>query len=189
MSSTDESIRLATVSDVAEIERLVRRAYQPFVEPIGQEPAPMLDDYGSLVDREVVHVIRGADGLDGVIVMWANTDHLYIDNMAVDPTRQGFGAGVRLLRHAELIAAIAGHREIRLYTNEAMVKNLAFYERRGYVETHRSVDEGYRRVHFRKVLPSFRCRRVGSHDAHGTRALREYREQGLGSMVWCLRVS
>jgi ribosomal protein S18 acetylase RimI-like enzyme len=154
MSSTDESIRLATVSDVAEIERLVRRAYEPFVESIGKEPAPMIGDYGSLVEREVVHVIRGADGLDGVIVMWANTDHFYIDNVAVDPTRQRSGVGVRLLRHAEHIATIAGHTEIRLYTNEAMVKNLAFYERLGYVETHRSVDQGYRRVHFRKRLPS-----------------------------------
>jgi GNAT superfamily N-acetyltransferase len=154
MSSVGEVIRLATVSDIAEIERLVRRAYQPFVEAIGQEPAPMLDDYGSLVARQVVYVIYGADELDGVIVMWANTAHFYIDNVAVDPTRQGFGVGVRLLRHAEHIAAIAGHREIRLYTNEAMVKNVAFYERRGYVETHRSIDAGYRRVHFRKMLPS-----------------------------------
>ena len=99
MSSTPEVIRLATLSDVAAIELLVERAYQPLVEPIGQKPRPMLDDY------------------------------------------------------ADRTAAATGHREIRLYTNELMVKNLAFYPRRGYVETHRSAEAGFLRVHFRKLLP------------------------------------
>ena len=42
--------------------------------------------------------------------------------------------------------------EVRLYTNEAMAENLAYYLRHGYVETHRTKHDGFRRVFFRKSL-------------------------------------
>jgi ribosomal protein S18 acetylase RimI-like enzyme len=41
---------------------------------------------------------------------------------------------------------------VRLYTNEVMVENLAFYQRLGFVEVERRMDEGYRRVFLRKSL-------------------------------------
>ena len=153
MSSTPEVIRLANVSDVEAIESLVERAYRPWVEPIGQTPRPMLADYRSLVTREVVHVFLAGGRLVGVIVMWPQDDHFYVDNVAVDPSSQGVGLGIRLLDYADRSAAAAGYREIRLCTNELMVKNLSYYPRRGYVETHRSAEPGFRRVHFRKLLP------------------------------------
>lgn len=34
----------------------------------------------------------------------------------------------------------------------AMAGNLAYYPRRGYVETHRAVHDGFRRVFFRKAV-------------------------------------
>jgi len=46
--------------------------------------------------------------------------------------------------------------EIRLYTNEAMTENVAYYARHGYVETHRAEQDGFRRVFFRKpVAPAY----------------------------------
>jgi hypothetical protein len=41
---------------------------------------------------------------------------------------------------------------VTLYTNEAMVENLRLYRRLGFVETDRRVEDGYRRVFFRKSL-------------------------------------
>lgn len=41
---------------------------------------------------------------------------------------------------------------MRLYTNIAKPENLGYYERRGLVETHRSSDSGYERVHFSKSI-------------------------------------
>jgi hypothetical protein len=35
-----------------------------------------------------------------------------------------------------------------------MTENLAYYARHGYVETHRAVDDGFRRGYFRKSLSS-----------------------------------
>ncbi len=45
-----------------------------------------------------------------------------------------------------------GLPEVSLYTNEAMVENLRLYPRLGFVETGRRVEDGYRRVFFRKSL-------------------------------------
>ena len=42
---------------------------------------------------------------------------------------------------------------VTLYTNEVMLENLAFYARHGYAETHRSEQDGFRRVFLRKPVP------------------------------------
>jgi GNAT superfamily N-acetyltransferase len=65
---------------------------------------------------------------------------------------QGRGIGSELLLLAEDEAKRRGHREIRLYTNEAMTENLDYYPRKGYVETHRGTQDGYRRVFFTKSI-------------------------------------
>ena len=49
-------------------------------------------------------------------------------------------------------APAAPAQEIRLYTNEAMTANLAYYPRHGYTETHRAHEDGFRRVFFAKQL-------------------------------------
>jgi GNAT superfamily N-acetyltransferase len=67
---------------------------------------------------------------------------------------QGRGIGGRLLALAEDHTRRHGLHEVRLYTNEAMTENLAYYPRRGYVESHRAEQDGFRRVFFRKrVIP------------------------------------
>lgn len=73
-----------------------------------------------------------------------------MDDVAVAPDPQGVGVGSRLLRLAEERAHARGLPEVRSYTNEAMVENLDYYHRRGYRETHRGTQDGYRRVFFTK---------------------------------------
>lgn len=77
---------------------------------------------------------------------------MLLDNVAVDPIRQGSGVGRKLLAFAEQAALKAGYRSIRLYTNEAMTENIALYARIGYVETHRGEEKGLRRVYMTKQL-------------------------------------
>lgn len=57
-----------------------------------------------------------------------------------------------MLDFADAQAREHGLAEVRLYTNEAMTENLAYYPRHGYVETRRATDHGYRRVFFTKQL-------------------------------------
>jgi ribosomal protein S18 acetylase RimI-like enzyme len=89
----------------------------------------------------------------GLIVAVVADDRLLIDNVAVEPAHQGQGVGRALLAHAEQIAARRGLSELRLYTNAAMLENLALYPRLGYREVERRRDEGFDRVFFTKPTP------------------------------------
>jgi hypothetical protein len=53
---------------------------------------------------------------------------------------------------AEREAARLGLPAVTLYTHELMTENLAFYARRGFTETHRGGQDGFRRVFLRKNL-------------------------------------
>ena len=66
------------------------------------------------------------------------------------PAHQGRGHGRAFLEHAAQLAREAGHDRLRLYTNEAMVENLALYPYLGWTETGRVREEGFRRVYFEK---------------------------------------
>jgi ribosomal protein S18 acetylase RimI-like enzyme len=89
-----------------------------------------------------------------MIVIVPHTDHVVVETVAVAPGAQGGGHGRRLLERAEHDAAELGVAEVRLSTNEAMTENLAYYPRRGYVETGRGLEDGYRRVFFSRTINS-----------------------------------
>jgi GNAT superfamily N-acetyltransferase len=137
---------------VPAITALVRAAYAVYVRRINREPAPMTDDHAIQVSNGWVHVAEDDGVMVGVLVVVPGTDHLLIDNVAVHPAAQGRGVGGLLLKTAETAARRLGVGELRLYTNEAMRENLAYYPRRGYRETHRGIESGFARVYFAKTL-------------------------------------
>ncbi len=149
-------LRRAQPADLPAIEACVEAAYGMYFERMDTPPAPMLDDYSDLLSQDAIHVAAGDDGLLGVIVMWAEADHYFIDNVAVTPAAQGRGIAGRLLERAGEEAALAGHAELRLYTNEAMTENLVYYPKQGFEETHRSSESGYHRVYFARPVDALR---------------------------------
>jgi ribosomal protein S18 acetylase RimI-like enzyme len=144
--------RLATSADVPTLSLITADAYAPVVDQIGRPPAPVTADYQDLVAKSEVWVAQDGDTVVGLLVVEVRDDHLLIENVAVAPAVQRRGVGSALLNLAEAQAARLGLREVRLYTNELMTQNLTFYPRRGYVEVARGVQDGYRRVFFRKML-------------------------------------
>ena len=62
-------IRPAQPEDHDAIVACVDAAYQGYVEDIGEKPAPMLDDYKSLIRAEAVTVAMDGDDVAGLIVM------------------------------------------------------------------------------------------------------------------------
>jgi ribosomal protein S18 acetylase RimI-like enzyme len=146
-------IERAQPADAAAVTACVHDAYANYVPRIGQEPAPMNADYGSLIARGVVYVLREPGGdVCGVLVMMPEQDALFIENVAVHPDHQGRGFGRCLLTFAEEHARAGGLRELRLYTHELMTENIAYYRRLGYDEIDRRLDHGFRRVFMKKVL-------------------------------------
>ena len=146
------SFRPAVVADVPALAEVARQAYSLYVERMGQEPAPMTADYDEVVARGEVWVAEEGRRILGMLVLSAERDHLLVENVAVVPEAQGKGVGHALMRLAEDRAAASGLAELRLYTNAAMTENLAYYPRRGYVETHRGEEGGFQRVFFRKRI-------------------------------------
>ena len=145
-------IRPANADEAAALSELSREAYGHYVDRMGKEPAPMTEDYASLVQAGGVWVAEHDGALVGLLVLTRRADHLLLDNVAVSPRARSMGIGARLLEFTEDHAREHGLPEIRLYTNEFMTENLAYYARRGYTETGRATDGGYRRVFFTKHL-------------------------------------
>jgi N-acetylglutamate synthase-like GNAT family acetyltransferase len=144
--------RKARGDEARAVTGVVRAAYIHYVAHIGRQPAPMVADYAALIEAGSVWVAELAGEVVGVLVLRTYPGHLLVENVAVSPASQRTGVGARLLDVAEQEAVAAGIGEIRLYTNEAMTENLAYYARRGYVETHRATENGFRRVFFRKAV-------------------------------------
>jgi ribosomal protein S18 acetylase RimI-like enzyme len=130
----------------------VNAAYAMYLDRMEKPPAPMLADYTGLVAHGEVYVLVSGVELAGLLALETLDQALFIENVAVDPALQGQGLGRRLMTFAEQQARQRGMRELRLYTNEVMVENLVFYQRLGFEEIERRMDEGYRRVFLRKSL-------------------------------------
>jgi ribosomal protein S18 acetylase RimI-like enzyme len=147
------SIRKGRPNDAVRIGAIARAAYSKYVLRIGREPAPMLADFASEIAADRVAVIETGGNVVGYMIAWREMDAFFIDNIAVDPARQGEGLGRRLIDHA---ASEARHHHlsvVRLYTNAAMTENLSMYAHMGFVETHRATEKGFHRVYMSWNLP------------------------------------
>jgi len=122
-----EMIRRATENDVARIIAIARAAYLKYVPRMGREPPPMLADFAAEVAAGHVVVIEIARAVGGYLISWPKMEAYFIDNIAVDPARQGLGLGRRLMEYAVREAKRHNLSAIQLYTNATMTENLAMY--------------------------------------------------------------
>jgi ribosomal protein S18 acetylase RimI-like enzyme len=147
------TIRLATPTDFAAIERCARDAYAKYVERIGREPAPMVADFAAQIDDGVVHVAVDADGsLMGFAVFYPQDSAMHLENIAAATAHQGKGIGKALIAQCEAEARRQGFACVELYTNQKMTENLSLYPTLGYEEIGRGSQDGFDRVFYRKVI-------------------------------------
>jgi GNAT superfamily N-acetyltransferase len=150
--SRPATIRPARAADLPAVRAVVDAAYTIYLPRLGKPPGPMLDDHAARIGSGRLWVLEAAEGVVGVLVVLERDDHLLMDNVAVLPAHQGRGLGRMLVAFAEAEARRCGHPELRLYTHELMVENIAFYGRLGFAENHRAEEKGYRRVYMSKVV-------------------------------------
>jgi ribosomal protein S18 acetylase RimI-like enzyme len=148
----DMKIEIATAEDHDQLRTLFRTTYMKYVSRIGKEPEPMTADYGPMIERGLVFVIREGTTIIGAVVLENREGHLHLDSLAVSPEHQGRGVGRRLLKFAEEEALRRRLNEIRLFTNEKMWETIAIYTKCGYKETARKEESGFKRVYFSKTL-------------------------------------
>jgi GNAT superfamily N-acetyltransferase len=147
-------LRRAGAADAHAVRDLSRLAYAKWVPLINREPLPMTADYDKAVISHMIDLHEADDALIALVETVAMDDYLLIENIAVHPGHQGKGLGDALLAHAEELASTLSFGEARLYTNEAFVSNIAFYERRGYsIFSREPIPAGGHLVRMHKVLP------------------------------------
>lgn len=147
-------LRLATVEDATAIKACIDASYGHYLERLeGVLPRPMTKDYAEVIrTRRSVTVAEREGVIVGVLVLDVTDRGFCLDTIGVDPANRGKGLGRTLLELAEAEARKAGFDSIYLYTHQRMTENQALYQRIGYVEIERIVDDGLPRVFMRKQL-------------------------------------
>ena len=146
-------IQRARPEDEAHIRQIAEEAYQPYVRRIGRKPAPMVADFGALIEAAEIWIAAEHVEIMGFIVLRdRDALSLHVENVAVAPERHGLGIGRALLDFAEQEARRLGKGRLDLYTNAAMRENLTLYPALGWAETERRREDGFDRVYFEKVL-------------------------------------
>lgn len=143
-------IRRALAADLPAIKALITAAYARYLSRMDKPPAPLLRDYGPSVREGTTWVIGSP--IIAVLTLYPRPDHMYVENVAVDPGAQGHGFGRALMGFAEVEAGRRGLRRMALVTHEAMTENQAIYARLGYTEVERRAQDGYRRIYLEKAL-------------------------------------
>jgi len=146
------NIRPAGRHDAPGIAACACEAYAHYIERIGRQPGPMLEDYADVIQQSQVHVAIARSRVVGAIVLKATDEGFYVDNVSVRPSVKGQGIGRALLELAETEARRQHYSSIYLATHELMTENRALYARIGYAEFDRRVVNGFPRVFFRKTL-------------------------------------
>ena len=156
MVSHHKLLRPARPEDAARLLAIAQAAYGIYLPRMDRPPAPMLADYPALIAAGQVRLVEipgeAEEATVGFLIAFPRAEDYFVENLAVDPASQGGGYGRFLMAAAEDAARKAARSLVRLYTNEVMTENLAFYRRLGYrVETW-CLEDGYRRIYFAKAL-------------------------------------
>ena len=143
-------LRRAAAEDLPAIGAVIDAAYARYLTRMDKPPAPMFRDYGPSVEAGTTWV--AGSPITAVLTLYPRDDHLYVENIAVDPSAQGRGLGRALMEFAEQEAARHRLNRMALVAHEAVTENQAIYARLGYTETGRWSEDGYRRIYMEKPL-------------------------------------
>ena len=112
----------------------------------------MVVDYVQAISVHRVELLKVAAESVGVIETIPRDDHLWIENIAVRPDRQGAGLGQCLLAQAEKTAAQMNLARLCLLTNAAFASNVVLYVKAGFVTDRTEPFRGGTTVYMSKTL-------------------------------------
>ncbi len=147
----------ASLSQREAIHRLMRRAFTPYARKLGRKPKagpyPWLE---AAIGRGDVYIALDESEIVGVIATSRRGDELAIDQLGVDPARQGGGIGGWLLEQIEQIARRDRLAALTLFTAEMMSDVVRLYDRHGFLVVRKALPAHGRdehiRVHMKKLL-------------------------------------
>lgn len=137
---------------------MVDSAYSKYIHRIGQPPAPMMEDYYSVVQTSPVFVLKENNQTSIGAIMFScdnGAKAMKIKNLVVSPAAQGRGYGRILMNYAENFAISQKMVALELYTNVKMYENIQLYAKLGFSEEGRRTEDGFERVYFYKDLSHY----------------------------------
>ena len=145
-------IRSAQIGDAGRIAEIAKLAYQQYLPLMNKAPAPMDANYTRHILEDAVFVMSIDDRLAGyAVIIRAEDDGYWLDNIAIDPEFAGRGFGRLFIAWIENWLS-ARTDTYQLYTNIVMTKNIDWYEKLGFQQTSQKIENGYQRVYFSKNL-------------------------------------
>ena len=134
------TFRTARPGEIAEVERIIRAAFTPYIRALGRDfPAEGSDQFAQRwvqvtaeLSRGDVYVALDEARIVGAARTTPQEKDLYIDQLAVDPARQGTGIGSWLLQRFDEVAQARGLGGLSLNTAETAMANIRLYERQGF---------------------------------------------------------
>lgn len=142
--------RQALPSEHRDADHILRAAFTPYLGRLGREITP--EHYQWLpasIERGDVYVADEAGRIVGVAATERRESGLFLDRLAVDPSKQGAGIGSWLLLRLEEVARARGDKTMSLETAEMMEHLLRLYGRHGYEIVRRGPPEHGQDAHIR----------------------------------------
>jgi len=124
-------IRRAQMVDYPIVKDCAKAAFEPYVERIGREPAPMQANFVLHIQNDQLYVLEHQHAVVAYVVFYLQGDYILLENIAVHPTYSGRGFGKQLIQFVEQTATSWKVPIISLYTNAMMVESIALYESLG----------------------------------------------------------
>jgi GNAT superfamily N-acetyltransferase len=138
---------------LAEIERLIRTAFTPYVRALGREIRP--DAYGWFVEAiekgDIYMALDGEEMVGAIVTKRYGTD-LELALIGVSPTRQKQGIAGWMIGRVEPIARGMGMRTLSLNTAEMMEDRVRLYSRHGFAIVRRGPPEHGADTHVRVFM-------------------------------------
>jgi GNAT superfamily N-acetyltransferase len=148
------TFRTALPSEYADVDRVLRAAFTPYMHRLGREIPPDYYDQRlpPSIERGDVFVADEAGRIVGVAQTERRDTDLYLDRLAIDPAKQGTGLGSWLLVRLEEVARSRGDRTLSLTTAEMMEHLLRLYGRHGFEIVHRGPPDHDKDRHVRVIM-------------------------------------
>ena len=149
--------RTAQLAECADADRVLRAAFAPYLAKLGRKiPADYYKWLPASIERGDVFVAEQGGQIVGVAATERREAELFLDRLAVDPSKQGTGLGRWLLQRLDEVARSRGDRTVSLVTAEMMDHLIRLYGSHGFAVVHRGLpDHGkdaHMRVHMAKAL-------------------------------------
>src|SRR5579872_6380612 len=111
----------AAPAELAEVERLIRSAFAPYVRALGREMAPdALAWFIEAIAEGGIFVAREGHEIVGAMATHRRDDALDLTMIGVSPTHQKRGIASWLIERVEEVARRRGTRALTLNTAEMM---------------------------------------------------------------------